>query len=140
MTFSSSSSPSSCTLALDLLDDLLNERQSLHGAINRANILMTRVRIGWGEAAGDILLHELLKEVESETNASFDLNINIDKVTIISNRLDESDYTHTSSLLLTRDQQVQSLRSTYTSLLREYILPFARLQFKFENIFFELLL
>ncbi len=122
--------------AVDLLEEVVSERKSLHGAISRTDMLMTRVKISWGgAAASDILLHELINEMTSK-------DIEIDSDTKVHNRLTgkggEKNDKSSRGALLTRDQQVQSLRTAYAALLHEHLIPFAQLQMKLNGVLREL--
>lgn len=118
--------------ALNLLEEYLEDRASMLNALNRAALLLRRFEICGGAAASDILLHELLDnnlgekgEEEEELIASAS--------TSVRNRQQSTQSQPTTSLrhpFTTRNQQIQALRSAYTLVLTEHIVPLAHLQQK----------
>lgn len=128
---------------LDLLEEYLTETSNLHKSFSRAHFLLARFRINWGEAGIELLLHDLLKAKDSEAGDGFDsetveTDTSTPQTLEIRHRLpSESNQIPTeidpSSSLLTKHQQINSLKSLNAQIYRNRLLPLARLKQSLEE-------
>lgn len=110
---------------LDSLDKYLIARQHLHAQLSRASLLVTRFKLGGSE----LNLDDLLQSGDADNDCdNGDYNCDTSGVR---NRLEHDNHINNSNShrrLLTKNDQIASLKAVYTQLLHTDIIPLALLK------------
>jgi hypothetical protein len=127
---------------LDTLEDYLSEYQYLINSFNKSYLLLTRFKLNYGQDGIELLLHEMLKnsgggDIVSEDDETIirqrkQVDKHIDNH-INSDNHSDSDSDFNNFPLLTKRGHIDTLKSTFHSLLRNKIVPLALLKRKLEE-------
>lgn len=129
---------------LDALEDYLNEYQYLVDSFNKAYLLVTRYKLNYGQEGIELLLHDLLRnstketveedEIVSEKGDLSETTIRqrkpADTTAEISSTASSSPSTY---CILTKHDHINTLKTTFHSLLHHKIVPLAHFKLKLEN-------
>ena len=118
---------------LDLLDDFLTERDALFTALSRANLHLTRFKLNYGAEGGELLaIRELGSEVESSLAPVRNRHPKLNEAGV-----DSDTDTDMSRLprIMTKLDQVNELKTVYSSVLRNRLIPLTELLNKLNKEF-----
>ena len=129
--------------ALDALEDYLNEYQYLHNSFNKAYLLLTRFKLNYGQDGVELLLHEIMSGSDhevvgggggggdySEADNTYNNDNTDNSETIVRHRKITHPNSRSSPPILTKQDHIDSLKSTFHSLLHTKIMPLAGLKQK----------
>jgi hypothetical protein len=129
---------------LDTLEDYLSEYQYLINSFNKSYLLLTRFKLNYGQDGIELLLHDMLKNsgggdiVSEDDETIIRQRKQVDKH--IDNHINSDNHSDSDSVsdfnnfpLLTKRGHIDTLKSTFHSLLRNKIVPLALLKRKLEE-------
>lgn len=125
---------------LDTLEDYLSEYQYLINSFNKSYLLLTRFKLNYGQDGIELLLHDMLKNSGGGDIVSEDDETIIRQRKQVDKHIDNhinsdnhSDSDFNNFPLLTKRGHIDTLKSTFHSLLRNKIVPLALLKRKLEE-------
>ena len=130
--------------ALDALEDYLNEYQYLHNSFNKAYLLLTRFKLNYGQDGVELLRHEIMSGSDNEIvvggggggngcSEADSTENSENSETIVRHRKIKHSNTRSSPPILTKQDHINSLKSTFHSLLHTKIIPLAGLKQKLDK-------
>lgn len=125
---------------LDTLEDYLSEYQYLINSFNKSYLLLTRFKLNYGQDGIELLLHDMLKNSGGGDIVSEDDETIIRQRKQVDKHIDNHINSDSDSVsdfnnfpLLTKRGHIDTLKSTFHSLLRNKIVPLALLKRKLEE-------
>lgn len=125
---------------LDTLEDYLSEYQYLINSFNKSYLLLTRFKLNYGQDGIELLLHDMLKNSGGGDIVSEDDETIIRQRKQVDKHINSDNHSDSDSVsdfnnfpLLTKRGHIDTLKSTFHSLLRNKIVPLALLKRKLEE-------
>lgn len=133
---------------LDALEEYLNEYQYLVDSFNKAYLLVTRYKLNYGQEGIELLLHDMLRNETGETGEEGEIvseTGDVSETTIRQRKPVDTTAATTANIssaapsvpsthcILTKHDHINTLKTTFHSLLHHKIVPLAHFKLKLEK-------